>query len=520
MSLLYKNTLLQCCLLLLLLVPTTVFAVPASSQIPLDSWVYSALDKLSGLGLVDSALQGARPYTRYEAARQVDAASNTSKYQEVSPAIAGLIRRLEKELGDTLADLRSGIASGYIKPREVEVRYVYQNGDDADISGSGVIASQFPLNYNNYGLSYQDNSALLVLQGEARLGSYLLIEGRPLIQFQDGDQSEADVSLLDGRLALQLGALEVSVGRQSLWWGQGRHGSLVLTNNAKPFDMVRLTNPTPTLLPWIFKYLGPFRLDMFWSRLEEDRVISEPYFAGMRINFKPLPWVELGASRAVIFGGTRDYGNGEKIDVGASDFFTILGGKNLTGGEDTSNSVAAVDARIRLPFLWNTEVYGEYGGEDEAGHFLAAHAWLAGIYLPQIDPSGRLSLNFEYADLSRQDNMAPNWYNHGIFKSGYTYDGNIMGHHVGGSAKDTYLEIHAILTETLLMTVGFDYEERGFDQPVREKYAQGLLKMDWAFTENYAFNCVLSYGKAENFKFIADNSEDISLISVGLRGHW
>ena len=268
------------------------------------------------------------------------------------------------------------------------------------------------------------------------------------------------------------------------------------------------------------KYLGPFRFDVFWSRLEEDRGISKPYFAGMRMNLKPLPWIEVGASRTIIFGGTRDYGDGEKIDVGTSDFLTILGGRNLAGGEDTSNSVAAVDGRIRLPFLWNAEVYGEYGGEDEAGHFLAAHAWLAGVYLPQLEPSGRLSLTFEHADLSRQDNMAPNWYNHGIFRNGYTYEGTIMGHHVGGSAKDTYLELQAILTDKLLLTVGFDYEERGFDQPVLEKYSQGLLKIDWNFAEHYSFDCSLGFGKVENFKFIADNNEDISLISVGLRGHW
>ena len=71
---------------------------------------------------------------------------------------------------------------------------------------------------------------------------------------------------------LGLGSLEFSIGRQSLWWGQGRHGSLVLTNNAEPLDMIRLTNPNPILLPWVFKYLGPFRFDLFLTELEESRV--------------------------------------------------------------------------------------------------------------------------------------------------------------------------------------------------------------------------------------------------------
>ena len=71
-----KSLHLQSCglLLLFLLLPTLSWGSPASSSVPLDSWVYPALDKLAGLGLVDSVLQGTRPYSRLEVARQVAAA--------------------------------------------------------------------------------------------------------------------------------------------------------------------------------------------------------------------------------------------------------------------------------------------------------------------------------------------------------------------------------------------------------------------------------------------------------------
>ena len=48
--------------------PSCAFAV-SSVNVPLDSWVYGALDRLEGYGLVDSALSGTRPYTRLEAGR-------------------------------------------------------------------------------------------------------------------------------------------------------------------------------------------------------------------------------------------------------------------------------------------------------------------------------------------------------------------------------------------------------------------------------------------------------------------
>ncbi len=488
---------------------TTALAVPATSQIPLDSWVYPALDKLSAFGLIHSSLQGARPFTRYEAARQVEEAVSAAEYRDIPPVIASLIVRLERELKDSADELKTNVAPGYIKPREIRLNYVSQDGQDAVYSSGGVITSQFPLNYNNSGIEYEDQNLALMFQGEARLGSHFLVEMRPQLLFSEGEESDADLSLLEGRITLQLGRVELSVGRQSLWWGQGRHGSLVLTNNAEPLDMVRVTNPVPTLLPWIFKYLGPFKVDVFWSQLEEGRVVAEPYFAGLRFNLKPLPWVELGASRTVVFGGKG------RPDVEWDDFITILGGKNLSGGGDTSDSIAAIDALLRLPFLFGAEIYGEVGGEDEANHFFSKEAYLAGLFLPRIEPSGRMSLRLEYADISD-----PVWYRHSQYRSGYTYEGMLMGHHLGGAAKDSYLELRVIATPELQLILGLDYEERGLDQPVTEEYSEVKLALDWAFSEHFSINTSLALGQAENFDFVDGNSQDFSLLTFGVRGHW
>ncbi|MEZ4600799.1 MAG: capsule assembly Wzi family protein [Syntrophotaleaceae bacterium] len=484
-----------------------------SDTLPLDSWVYPALDKLAGLGLIDSVLQGARPYSRIEAARQVREALAKSESADPPPAVHELLDRLERFFGDELGE---GAAPGsYLKPRELQFTYLYQDGDESVYAGTDrVDARQYALNYNNDGIDYgEHHNGQLIFQAEAKLGEHVLLSARPLLEIlEDGDSTS--FSLLHGKAALGLGPFEVSVGRQSLWWGQGRHGSLVLTNNAKPLDMVRITNPTPVLIPWIFKYLGPFRFDVFWSELEEDRVVPEPYFAGLRLNVKPLPWFEVGASRTVIFGGDG------RPDVGWDDFLTILGGKNLEGDEDNSNNIAALDARLRLPFLWGAEIYGEYGGEDEAGSFLANRAWLAGLYLPRIEPSGRASMRLEYADLSEIDTNSPPWYRHGIYRSGYTYEGKIMGHHAGGGAKDIYGEVQLILPQDLLMTMGIDYESRGYDQPVREKHYQGLLKLNWEFREHLALNLGLGYGRIENADYEDGNDETHFSGSFGLMGTW
>ncbi len=482
-----------------------------SNTIPLESWVYPALEKLEGLGLIDSAMAGTRPFTRLEALRQVQEAQNNIAVVKAPAVAPEIIDRLLSFLDDELQDGAGG--NSYFKPlRELRLDYLYKDGQKSGIPATN--ARQFALNTNNNGVDYSEqHNAQLIFESEARLGKSLLLSVRPLLEFQQ-DGASGSAHLLHGKAALALGPFEVSVGRQSLWWGQGRHGSLILTNNAKPLDMVRITNPSPLLLPWIFKYLGPFRFDVFWSELDEDRVVPEPYFAGLRFNAKPLPWFEIGASRTVMFGGEG------QPSIGADEFLTILGGKNLEGGEDTSNSIAALDARLRLPFLWGAEIYGEYGGEDEAGQFFSKQAWIAGLYLPRIEPSGRLSLRLEYADFSKTYNNFSPWYRHSLYNSGYTYEGQLMGHHVGGGATDLSVELQMFLSNKLTVSLLADYEQRGFDQDIKEKHHQGVLKADWELDEKLTVSARYGMDKIDNFEFESGNDKTHHMASIGLHGRW
>ena len=89
-----------------------------------------------------------------------------------------------------------------------------------------------------------------------------------------------------------------------MWWWPGRNGALLLSNNMEPMTMLRFSNPQPALLPWVFRYLGPFRFVFFISRLEDDRKdVPEPILWGLRVNFGPHPVVEVGLERTAMFGG-------------------------------------------------------------------------------------------------------------------------------------------------------------------------------------------------------------------------
>lgn len=506
-----------------------------SASIPLDSWVYPALDKLSGLGLIDSALQGTRPYSRMEATRQTLEAKRNAKRQEAPPVAFQLIRKLTAELHQQMVEIGAleGIPAGtYIKPLgDWDLRYIYKDGKDSVYAAQGqetpasrIDASQYSLNYNNFGIEYEDGSnAQLIAESEARFGKRLLLNLRPILLYRDDPHSgnHSTLDLLEGVAVLGLGSLEFSIGRQSLWWGQGRHGSLVLTNNAEPLDMIRLTNPNPILLPWIFKYLGPFRFDLFLTELEESRVVPEPYFGGLRIEFKPLPWLSLGGSRTVMFGGDG------RPSVGFSDFMTILGGENLAGTEDTSNSIAALDARLKIQPLWGLELYGEMGGEDQKDDaflgfipFISNKAYVGGIYLPQVEPSGRVSLRLEYAETNHFGSVFGGWYRHNIYQSGYTYREKVMGHHAGGMAKDTFAELDVLLPNDLSLKFGYDYEKRGYDQPVKEKHRQTSVSLRWDFSPGISLNAGWKYDSVKNFEYLSGQDEDFYLTELAVGGRF
>ena len=480
-----------------------LFALPASGfgapspNVPLGSWVYPAIEKLEGLGVITAGFEGSRPWSRLEVGRMLGSAEEG----KISLVADELLARLRTEFAPEINELNSSSKEvvRYFHPvDEVTLGYEYRDGSDSQIPR--INSSQFALDYNRNGRRAADgHNVETEFAGSARYG-LLLGTWHPLAEVGEGEGST--LRLADGGITCSVGPIDLFAGRQELWWGQGRHGSLVLTNNARPLDMIRITNPSPITFPWFFKYLGPFRFDVFWSRLEAERVVPNPYFAGLRLSIKPTSWIELGASRTALFGGEGRPG------VNLSDFLTILAGKNLSGAQDTSDQIAALDARLRLPFLRGAELYHEWGGEDESGGFISNMSRIYGLYLPVIEPSARASFRFEFADLSHVDSNSPIWYQHGIYGSGYTYDGLIIGHHVGGNSRDFYSELSWLQSANLSYDISLDIEQRGVHADVNERHFEPGIDIRWKFSPNLELTAEYRYDHIKNFNRVAGDNRD------------
>jgi len=73
-----------------------------SPYVPLDSWIYPALDRLAAMGLIDSGFAGMKPWTRNEGVRLLQEASEMVGEGRGGPEAEKIYRLLETEFRDEL----------------------------------------------------------------------------------------------------------------------------------------------------------------------------------------------------------------------------------------------------------------------------------------------------------------------------------------------------------------------------------------------------------------------------------
>ncbi|MBN1359607.1 MAG: capsule assembly Wzi family protein [Sedimentisphaerales bacterium] len=469
-----------------------------STNVPLDHWSYDAVDKLANYGLVDSAMLTIKPISRLEMARHVaQAMHDLGRMKAPSPVVVTIIDRLRDEFKGELIQLGvvDGIYGGsFVKPIENPyVNYLYaQNRPDLE-NIRGDIFEQG----SNYRLGFASRG---VISDFAAF--YLHPE-------YGGAFSESDrgLDLIEGYGKIMAGPIEVQVGKDSLWWGPGYRGSVLMGNNAEPFTMVKITNPQPVQLPWLLRDLGPVRTEWFLTQLEEDRAIPNAKLTGARLNIKPLPWVELGASRVVMFGGRG------VPDVSVTDYakmffaLTEQAENNQLAGGDASALIplAGLPWLRKLP-LRSVKLYVEGAGEDEAGGIPSNWGALYGLQLNDLLKTGRTDFRIEYAE-NHVDGKPNVFYAHSLYQSGYTYRGRIIGHYMGTDSRSVFMQLSHYLTGDMRLNLTYDRQTHDLSaesRPVVHTFECDLTAFrgtDWLIEAGYRYEGVRGEALEDNHIF-------------------
>ncbi|MBI1735073.1 MAG: hypothetical protein HYR51_07870 [Candidatus Rokubacteria bacterium] len=468
------------------------------TNIPLKNWggfaigrdaLYDDLERLVTAGLADRTLLNTKPLSRVEAARIVARAIETIRADtdgkwDDRRDLESVLDRLRIELRPELASL--GVrTNGDPKPGFFSFTPV----DRAQVRGA--YATRDRSIVNEQGLRFQDGwNGGTTFESRAQIGDFLTFYLQPEGQL---NEEFGALRLASGYAKLTLWNVELLVGRDSLWWGPGLHGSLIMSNNAPPLDQVRIGSAEPFLLPWVGEYVGPMKLLFFIAELEERRDFPRAKLSGMRATVSPFSFLELGVSRAVMFGGdTRP-----RLDL--EDYPRVLvqpeAGDITTAERFRNNNLFAIDGELRLRNVHryhlparDLRLYGEFGWDDTCCQtnivpLRRAISGLVGVHL--LGMFGHdIDVRAEYTRTSELS------YNHRQFRSGYWTRGEVISHFAGTEGDDWFARVVNRLTPNVMLglelnraTIGRTV--LGFTGP-KERRVGGAMDLSWNVTDKYA----------------------------------
>ena len=154
-------------------------------------------------------------------------------------------------------------------------------------------------------------------------------------------------------LAIARGNYSLTLGSKKNWWGPGWDSSLVLSSNARPIRGLSIErNFSDPFESAFLKWIGPWDLSVIIGELDNNRLISDPKFFGMRFGFRPTSSLELGLSRTSLFCG-------ENLSCGFSTFTDMLIDKNDDGYNAVGIDFRSSHKMKDIPFA----VYGQLMGE-------------------------------------------------------------------------------------------------------------------------------------------------------------
>lgn len=248
-------------------------------------------------------------------------------------------------------------------------------------------------------------------------------------------------------IGARVGSAWLEIGREAFRLGGGAGGSIILTDSAR-LDGLLLSTPDAFRVPGA----GRARIQVGLFRLYRYEAVDDPWFTTLRLAVQPAPWLHLAVQRAVLFGG--HFGGGrvpydpklyapDSTTMTLGDVLGVLVGRNTTRDDQKAGlEVRASLAGLGLPAV----AYGELAFEDPDRSF-GDPAALAGILvLARAAPT--VAVRYEYAAFGKAarlcawcDTLPAYWYRHTRFQSGYTLDGRLLGHPLGGYGLQHLVEI-------------------------------------------------------------------------------
>ena len=454
-----------------------------STYVPMDSWVYPALDRLHSMGYLDSAYMGMRPWTRMSIAHMLDRTADKIEAHPDDTEARDIYLAL---MGEFKEDVQ-GSPIQQEGHAELDSIYTVMRGiTDTPLNDSYHLGQTIA---NDYGRPYQAGiNNYTGVSGRAEAGRFsFYFRGEyqhapaadgyslPMAQFLSNNidfipfatnPSQDTIPLgpipaanhfrvLEASVSYHLLNHEISFGKNDQWLSPAFGGAMSWSTNAEAPYTFEINRVEPLRIPLLSRLTGPFRYEFFVGSLKGHTYPNSPWVHMEKVSFKPTHNLEFGFERTTIWGGK---GHGcldaatntivpcdEPITLHTflKSFFSF---QNVTAQEkfsrdDPGARFGSFDFDYRLPFLRNwVTLYADSIVHDDVSPISAPRrsGYRPGIYLARFPGLQHLDLRVEGVSTDPVSNAGANGnflYYEGVQKQGTTNKGNLFSDAIGRDGK-------------------------------------------------------------------------------------
>ncbi len=499
-----------------------------STNVPMDSWIYPALERLSAMGLVPFQSVSIRPWTRVECRRQVKEAMEIlsgqhGHYYDVSDSIKEeamrLLPQLERELDD--AD----------KGHEATLEAVYAR--EGTIAGPA-LTDGFHFGqtwWNDYGRPLQRGSSAIAGYGARATYKRLYFYSRQEMQQSPsmpgitGDRSALFYQLdnvpfntqdnappypvtlpapayvrqrpLELYAGVAFDGFNLSFGKQEIFWGPTTMGPLAFSSNAEPTYNLRLVATRPRPFPFVPTW-GTYRLDLVFGKLSGHHYPARPYYNGQKIDLTFGRTLEVSFTRWSIL-----WGVGHPMTLGSlrrNLFSSASTGTDFGYGDraDPGDRKSDFDFRLHVPGLRNyVTLYADSYADDELNPIDAPRrvVWSPGIYFPRLPLLPHMDLRVEAASSEEmsQDEGGTRFFINNQYRDGNTNKGFLLGNAVGRDARAIEGRTGYWFNARTRVEGAYRQTKGGRMLPGGSTISDGFVNASYAFAPNWTAQVFTQY---------------------------
>jgi hypothetical protein len=434
-----------------------------SVNVPMDSWIYPALDRLADMGYIPSQDLAIRPWSRLECMRQTkeaqsiiadslaDGAGPDAAAVEANRIVAALNTELSERPGEGAVVLESAYARvGTIAGPTLTDGYHFgqtwwndfgrplARGTSAS-AGFSVRASRGRYFFYNRQELQQDPGVTALTPGQTQFIYNIDWFGTPNAPAFIPPVTSAVYTRqrpLELYAGMAFGGNALSFGKQEIYWGPTVIGPIAFSSNAEPTYNLRLMSTRPHPFPFVPSW-GSYRFDLVFGKLSGHKYPARPYFNGQKIELTLGPDFEVSFTRWSILWGA---GHPMTLHSLKDNLFSANSTSNGTyqygDRSDPGDRKSDFDMRLHVPYTNHiVTIYAD----DELNPIDAPRRviWSPGIYLSRLPylPKADLRVEAVSSEELSQDECCSRFFFNNQYRDANLNKGFLLGTAVGRDAR-------------------------------------------------------------------------------------